>query len=374
MIPLIDLRAQYHSLKPEIDQAVQEVLESGHFILGPNVNLLEQEIAQYLGVRHAVGLASGTDALLIALRALDIGPGDEVIIPAYTFFATAGAVLTTGAKPIFVDIDPATYSIQTAENALEGVLSSRTKAIIPVHLYGHPAPMREIQAFAQAHHLSIIEDNAQAFGAEYFGQKTGGLGNIGCLSFFPTKNLGASGDAGMVVTNDDQLAEKMRMLRTHGWKRKYYPEMIGYNSRLDELQAAILRVKLRHLDEWNDRRRVLAAAYCQALSLPGVRVPTEAPGVRHVYHLFVARFAQRDLVQQKLRQAGIASEVYYPQPPHLTLPGRQLGYGVGDFFFAEEASAQTLAIPFYPELSADLFNQVVGTLGTILSEVSKDFK
>ncbi len=369
MIHLIDLTAQYHSIKTEIDSAVQAVLESGHFILGPNVKLLELEIAAYLGVKHAIGLASGTDALVIALRALGIGPGDEVIVPAYTFFATAGAVMSVGAAPVFVDVEPGAYDIKSDPAVLDPLVTSKTRAIIPVHLYGHPAEMDSLKAFAHKHGLKVIEDNAQAFGAEYKGQKTGALGDIGCFSFFPTKNLGAYGDGGMVTTDDDSLAERMRALRTHGWKKKYYPEMLGYNSRLDEIQAAILRVKLRHLDEWNGRRRELAQAYRLALASSAVGLPVESPAVKHVYHLFVVRIKQRDLVQQKLKEAGIASEVYYPQPPHLTAPCRKLGYQEGDFPAAELASQETLALPFYPEMSGDLFEQVAGALSGILASL-----
>jgi len=263
MIPLLDLVAQYHTIKPEIDAAIQSVLESGKFILGPNEKAFEEEVAAYLGVKHAIGVASGTDALVIALRAAGIGQGEEVIVPAYSFFATAGAVLTVGAVPVFVDIDPKNYLIDSA--AIEARITAKTKAILPVHLYGQPADMDQIMALASQYHLTVIEDNAQAFGAAYKGKKTAAIGHLGCLSFFPSKNLGAYGDAGMVTTNDDALAEQVRMLRVHGWKKKYFPEMLGYNSRLDELQAAILRVKLKHLDSWNTQRRELAHLYSKKL-------------------------------------------------------------------------------------------------------------
>ncbi len=264
MIPLLDLVTQYQSIKPEIDAAIQDVLNSGKFILGPQEKAFEQEIADYLGVRHAVGLASGTDALIIALRAAGIGPGDEVIVPAYSFFATAGAVLSVGATPVFVDITPDTYLLDTRQ--LPEALTERTRAIIPVHLYGQAADMDGILAFARQHNLIVIEDNAQAFGAEYKGKKTGSLGDLGCLSFFPSKNLGGYGDGGMLVTNDDELAKQARMLRTHGWQKKYFPEILGYNSRLDELQAAILRVKLKYVDGWNAQRCQVASWYDQALT------------------------------------------------------------------------------------------------------------
>lgn len=252
-IPLMDMVAQYRSIQSEIDEAIRQVLEAGQFILGPNVAALEKEIAVYLGVKRGVGVASGTDALLLAMRALEIGDGDEVIVPSYTFFATAGAVLLAGATPVCVDVEPKNYTIDVQQIAER--ITPRTKAIIPVHLYGHPAEMTAVMELARTHGLKVIEDNAQAFGAEYRGRKTGSMGDVACLSFFPSKNLGGCGDGGMVVTNDDQLADRVRMLRAHGWRKKYFPEMLGYNSRLDELQAAILRVKLRHIDEWNQRRR-----------------------------------------------------------------------------------------------------------------------
>ncbi len=351
MIPLLDLVAQYNTIKPEIDAAIQEVLTSGRFILGPNVTAFEQEAAAYLGVRHAVGVASGTDALIIALRAAGVGLGDEVIVPAYSFFATAGAVMTVGARPVFVDVDPETYLLDTG--GLDAALSPRSKAIIPVHLYGQPADMDEITAFARQHGLAVIEDNAQAFGAQYKGRRTGSLGDLGCLSFFPSKNLGGYGDGGMVTTNDDALAEKARMLRTHGWKKKYFPEMLGYNSRLDELQAAVLRVKLKYVDAWNARRAGLARDYSARLREMGVVVPVEAPNRTHVYHLYIIRAPGRAAFQQRLKEQGVASEVYYPQPLHLAAPCRALGWQAGALPVSERASLETLALPLYPEMQAD---------------------
>lgn len=360
MIPLVDLTAQYHSIKSELDFAVQNVFETGHFILGPNVTALEVEIAAYLGVNHAIGVASGTDALVLALRACDIGPGDEVIIPAYTFFATAGAVLMVGATPVFVDVDPIAYGMDVQQ--AERVITSHTKAIIPVHLYGQPANMKEILAFAHKYELKVIEDNAQAFGAEIGGKKTGSLGDIGCLSFFPTKNLGGAGDGGMVVTSQPVLAEKIKMLRTHGWKKKYFPEMLGYNSRLDELQAAILRVKLKYLDQWNTRRREIAQIYRTTLDPMGYIVPQEIPGTLHVYHLFVVRHTRRENIRQALNEVGIASDVYYPQPPYLANPCLSLGHKPGDFPAADLASLQTFAIPLYPEISDQQIIQILDVL------------
>jgi dTDP-4-amino-4,6-dideoxygalactose transaminase len=293
MISLVDLTAQYHSIKQEIDAAVLSTLESGHFILGPQVTKFEETIASYLGVDFGVGLASGTDALVLALRALDVGAGDEVIIPAYTFFATAGTVMSVGAKPVFVDIDPQSYQMDVTK--IRDVITPLTKAIIPVHLYGHPAEMNPILEIAREHGLKVIEDNAQGFGAEYLGRKTGSFGDIGCLSFFPTKNLGAFGDGGMAVTNDPALAERMRMLRTHGWKKKYYSEEVGYNSRLDALQAAILQAKFPYVDAWNEKRRALAHLYSKHLAPLGVVVPIErnGGGMCITYILFVPRGAMR---------------------------------------------------------------------------------
>jgi dTDP-4-amino-4,6-dideoxygalactose transaminase len=360
MIPLVDLTAQYHSIKGEIDAALHATLESGHFILGPMVSKFEESVASYLGVDHAIGLASGTDALVLALRALNIGPGDEVIIPAYTFFATAGTVISVGAVPLFVDIDPATYEIDVSQ--IKERITPNTKAIIPVHLYGHPADMDPILDLARSRGLKVIEDNAQAFGATYRGRKTGSLGEIGCLSFFPTKNLGAYGDGGMVVTNDGALAERMRMLRTHGWKKKYYSEEVGYNSRLDALQAAILQAKFPHLESWNDKRREIAGHYSQQLVSLGLTVPVECDWGRHVYHLYIIRSRKRDELQAFLKMEGIASEIYYPLPPHLSTPCRKLGYKESDFPQAERASRETLALPLYPELTNEQQNQVVAAV------------
>jgi dTDP-4-amino-4,6-dideoxygalactose transaminase len=359
MIQLVDLTAQYHSIKGEIDAAVLATLESGHFILGPQVTGLEEGIASYLGMQHAIGLASGTDALVIAMRALNIGAGDEVIIPAYTFFATAGTVMTVGATPVFVDIDPQSYEIDVTK--IRQAITSKTKAIIPVHLYGHPADMDPILEIAREHGLKVIEDNAQGFGAEYKGKKTGTFGDIGSLSFFPTKNLGAFGDAGMVVTNDPMLAERMRMLRTHGWKKKYYSEELGYNSRIDALQAAILRAKLPHADSWNEKRRELAHRYSEKLGAALV-TPIERPWAKHVYHLYIVRSRQREALQAFLKQKGVASEVYYPLPPHLATPCRKFGYKEGDFPHAEQAASETFALPLYPELTHAQQDEVIAAV------------
>ena len=366
MISLVDLTAQYHSIKKEIDAAVLSTLESGHFILGPQVVKFEESVATYLGVKHAIGLASGTDALVIALRALNIGEGDEVIIPAYTFFATAGTVMSVGAKPVIVDVDPQSYQIDVSK--IEAAITSKTKAIIPVHLYGHPAEMNPILEIARKRGLKVIEDNAQGYGAEYLGRKTGAMGEVGCLSFFPTKNLGAYGDGGMVVTNDDALAEHMRMLRAHGWKKKYYSEMVGYNSRLDAMQAAILQVKFPHLDEWNEKRRELSKRYNEHLAPLGIVTPIEREWAKHVYHLYIIRSAKREALQTFLKEKGIASEVYYPLPPHLSVPCRKYGYKEGDFPHAEKAAKETLALPLYPELTLEQQDQVIAAVKEFVSK------
>jgi dTDP-4-amino-4,6-dideoxygalactose transaminase len=324
------------------------------------VAALEAEIAAYLGVRHAVGVASGTDALIIALRAAGVGAGDEVIVPAYSFFATAGAVLSVGAEPVFVDIDAQTYCMDTSQ--IEGKITPKTRALVPVHLYGHAAQMDRILAIGAAHGLRVIEDNAQAFGATFEGRKTGSLGEAGCLSFFPSKNLGGYGDGGMVVTDDGELAQRARMLRTHGWQRKYYPETLGYNSRLDELQAAILRVKLKYVDGWNERRRALAQEYTRRLGEAGITTPVEMPGCRHVYHLYVARCERRAQVQAALKEAGIASEVYYPQPLHHSAPCQHLLARTGSLPQSERASRQTLALPLDPGMTTGQIEVVVSVL------------
>lgn len=366
MIPLVDLTAQYHSIKKEMDAAVLATLESGHFILGPQVTKFEESVAAYLGVKHAIGLASGTDALVIALRALNIGDGDEVIIPAYTFFATAGSVMSVGAQPVVVDIDPQSYQMDA--NRIEAAVTPKTKAIIPVHLYGHPSDMNPILEIARKHDLKIIEDNAQGYGAEYLGRKTGAMGDVGCLSFFPTKNLGAYGDGGMAVTNDDALAGQMRMLRAHGWKEKYYSEMVGYNSRLDALQAAILQAKFPHVDAWNEKRRELSKRYNEHLAPLGIVTPVEREWAKHVYHLYIIRHEKRNALQAFLKEKGIASEVYYPIPPHLADPCRKFGYKEGDFPHAEKAARETLALPLYPELTLAQQDEVIAAVKEFVSK------
>ena len=367
-IPLLDLIAQYRAIQPEIEAAMRQVLESGQFILGTNVAALEQEVATYLGSKYAVGVGSGTDALVLALRALEIGVGDEVIVPTYTFFATAEAVMLLGATPIFVDIDPRTYCLNVRQVAER--ITAKTRAVIPVHLYGHSADLTPLLDIAGAHGVKVVEDNAQAFGAEYKGRKTGSLGDVGCLSFFPSKNLGAYGDGGMVVTNDIAVVERVKMLRSHGWRTKYYPEQVGYNSRLDELQAAILRVKLRYVDAWNERRRELALWMSERLMALGIGVPYEASWAKHVYHLYIVRMKDRVAAQRYLNEQGIGSAVYYPVPLHLTDPCRVNGYGADDFSIAERASKETLALPLYPEMNEEQADRVVTAIRNIVQSES----
>jgi len=360
-IPLADLVAQYRTIQTDVDAAIRSVLESGHFILGPNSTALEQEVAAYVGVGHAVGVASGTDALILALRAIGIGPGDEVIVPDYTFLATASAVLHASASPVLVDVDPKTYCIDL--EAVVARITPRTRAIIPVHLFGQPADMNGLMDLAAARGLTVIEDNAQALGAMYRGRRTGAIGHIGCLSFFPSKNLGGYGDGGMVVTNDPAVAERVRMLRTHGWREKYDPEVLGYNSRLDEMQAAVLRVKLRHLDDWNSERGRRARLYAQAFAGTNVRTPIEPTGATHVHHLYVVGVAHRAAMEAALKARGIATAVYYPRALHATKLFRASVAG-RTFPVSESLSEDLLAIPLYPEMSDEQQDTVVAAMRT----------
>jgi len=355
-IPLLDLKAQYLTIKDEIDEAILGVLESAKFILGPQMQALEEEIAAYCGTKAAVAVANGTDALMLTLKALGIGPGDEVITTPFTFFASAETVLQLGATPVFVDIDPVTLNMDL--DKLEAKITRRTKAIIPVHIFGQMVDVERVMEIARRHDLKVIEDAAQAIGAEYNGRKAGSLGDAGTFSFFPTKNLGAYGDAGMIATNDEHLAAELRMLRFHGCQTKYYHEKVGYNSRLDEMQAAILRVKLRHLDEWNEARRAKARVYDELLAHADVVLPGRDPRALPIYHLYVLRTRRREAMMERLKAAGVASAVYYPLPLHLQKACRHLGYQPGDFPVAEEACAQALAIPCYPELTREQQEQI----------------
>jgi dTDP-4-amino-4,6-dideoxygalactose transaminase len=347
-IPLADLVAQYHTIQADIDRAIRSVLEDGRFINGPNTEALEHEIASFLGVDHGIGVASGTDALILSLRAIGVGAGDEVIVPAYTFLATASAVLHTGASPVLVDVEADTYGIDL--EAVASHITPRTRAIIPVHLFGQPVDMAGLMDLAATHGLSVIEDNAQALGATDRGRRTGSIGHVACLSFFPSKNLGGYGDGGMVVTGDADIADRVRMLRAHGWRRKYEPEVLGYNSRLDDLQAAILRVKLCHLDAWNAERRRRARRYTQELSDSGVGTPIERVDSTHIYHLYMVRVPNRAAVEKALREQGIGTAVYYPLPLHRTMLFKGLASD-REFPVSDRLSRELLAIPLYPEMS-----------------------
>jgi len=360
-VPLLDLRPQYASIRDEIRSALDRVLESQRYILGPEVEELERELAAYCGCRHAVGVSSGTDALLAALMAIDLKPGDEVITTPYTFFATAGEVARLGATPVFVDIDRRTFNIDAA--AIEAKITGRTRAIIPVHLFGQMADMPSIMEIARRHQLIVIEDAAQAIGAELNGIRAGSIGHFGCFSFYPSKNLGAYGDAGMITTNDTSLAERLRLLRSHGFKTKYHNEAVGGNFRLDEIQAAVLRVKLKYLDGWTEARRQNAKLYRQNLpSMRRLELPYELPNARHIYHQLVIRAEGRDMLAAYMREQGIGCEIYYPIPLHLQPCFKDLGYSRGDLPISEAAADETLALPVYPELTPDMIRTVCDAL------------
>ncbi len=370
-VPLLDLKAQYNAIREEILDAARRVLDSQQCVLGPEVEALESEIAAYCGCEHAVGVTSGTDALLISLMALEIGPGDEVILPAYTFFATAGSVARAGARPVFADIDPGSFNLDPAR--LEAAATDRTKAVIPVHLYGQTAEMDAVNEFAKRRGLAVIEDAAQAIGAEYRGRRAGSLGTCGCLSFYPTKNLNASGDAGMVVTNDETLAEKIRVLRVHGMAPKYYHKRIGGNFRLDALQAAILRVKFKYLDPWTEARQRNAELYHEALkdlAEEGKAVlPEVLPERRHVFNQFIIRVAaeRRDGLVKRLRENGIGCEIYYPLSLHQQECFADLGGKEGDFPESEKAARETLALPIYPELAPEQITETAASIRACLT-------
>jgi len=349
--PFLDLKAQFVSIRDETIAAITRVMESQQFILGEEVQALEQEMAAWIGVREAVGCASGTAALELGLQVIGIGQGDEVITTPYTFVATAGAIARQGARPVFVDIDPATFNIDPAQ--IEPAVTRRTRAVIPVHLFGLPADLNPILEVARRHRLAVIEDAAQAIGAEYKGKRVGSFGILGCFSFFPSKNLGGAGDGGMITTQDRDLASRLRQLRVHGSREKYRYESLGTNSRLDALQAAILRVKLRHLSEWTERRREAASRYQKLFAhyrLEEITLPSAPPDRTHVYNQFVIRCPRRDELRDFLSSRGIPSEIYYPSPLHLQPAFADLNYHEGDFPQAEAASKETLALPIYPEL------------------------
>ncbi len=362
-VPLLDLKAQYSTIRPEICQAIEGVLASQHFILGPEVEALEQEIAAFCNVRFAVGVSSGTDALLASLMVIGAGPGDEVVTTAYSFFATAGVIARLGARPVFTDIDPKTFNCDAS--AIGKKITARTKAIIPVHLFGQMAEIDAVTEMAKSRGICVIEDAAQAIGATSNGKVAGTVGDIGCFSFFPSKNLGAYGDGGMVITNEPRLAEALRVIRVHGGKPKYHHHVVGGNFRLDAVQAAVLRVKLKYLTKWSEMRRVNASRYrqlFQEMALSGrVSLPDDSPG--HIYNQFVVRAPDRDRLRGFLRERGVETEIYYPIPLHLQDCFAELGYRIADFPQAESAARDSLALPIYPELSAEQQRYVVEQIG-----------
>ena len=370
-IPLLDLQAQHRQIREEVLAVVTRVIDSQKFILGEEVKKLEEEIAPYSGTKFAIGCASGSDALLLALMALDCGPGHEVVTSPFTFFATGGAIARTGATPVFVDIDPNTFNLDP--NLLEDALKKRAnvRAIMPVHLFGQCADMDPLMALAQSRGIPVIEDAAQAIGSEYKGRRAGSIGDMGCLSFFPSKNLGAYGDGGMVTTNDEGLARKLAALRVHGGVRKYYHEWVGINSRLDALQAAVLRVKFQYLDSWTQGRQRNADLYRKMLAelqVPVV-VPQAAPfTTRHIYNQFTIRCGQRDALQAYLKQNGIGTEIYYPLPLHLQKCFENLGYRAGDLPLSEQVAAEALSVPIYPELPAEDIERVCRTIQAFYSQ------
>lgn len=354
-IQMVDLKAEYALLKDEIEPAVLNVLAAAQYIGGPNVRAFEQEVAAYCGVKHAISCASGTDALLLALRACGVGPGDEVITTAFTFVATASTISMTGATPVFVDIDPRTYNLDPG--LVEAAITAKTRAVLPVHLYGQPAHLAPLAELCRRHGLHLIEDAAQSFGAEYGGRKSGAYGDIGCFSFYPSKNLGAWGDGGMVVSDDDALAERLRVLANHGSRERYHHSVLGYNSRLDELQAAILRVKLRHLDDFNRRRRRHAHAYNQCFSGSGLVTPFEDGLGLHVFHQYTLQSPRRDAIQAALGAAGCASAIYYPIPLHRQelYAARYSGLVLEQ---TERATRQVLSLPISPLLGQEQIERI----------------
>jgi dTDP-4-amino-4,6-dideoxygalactose transaminase len=371
-IPPLDLKRQYQIIGAEVNEAVAAVLASGAYIGGPNVLSFEQEFAEYIGTSECVGCNSGTDALYLALKVLNIGPGDEVITTPFTFIATAETISAVGAKPVLVDVDPQTYNINI--DLLEAAISPRTKAIMPVHLFGRPVNMTALMAIADRHHLKVIEDCAQSTGATWQGRKTGNIGHIGCFSFFPTKNLGGVGDGGAVTLNDPNLAADLRMYREHGSRVRYYHEVIGVNSRLDAIQATVLSIKLRYLDKWNQQRSVVARQYDELLQgFTAISLPQAEPGGDAVWNQYTIRILgqdqgeRRDKVRAQLQAAGVISMIYYPLPLHLQQVYHDLGYQAGDFPVTEEISHQVLSLPMFPELSIEEQQRVVYALKEALT-------
>ncbi len=376
-IQILDLKEQYKQYGPQLEETVVDILRSGHFILGQYVTKLEKEVAEFCGVKHAIGVANGTDALEIALWCADIGPGDEVITPPFTFAATAEAIVLRGATPVFVDVYPNSFNMNT--DLLAKAITPKTKAILPVHLYGQAANMKPIIQLSERFGIRIIEDNAQAIGAKQDGISTGNFGDMACISFYPTKNLGAAGDAGMIVTNDDSLAERLRAVRAHGMRKRYYHDELGRNSRLDEIQAAVLLAKLPFLSEWNNKRNNVANWYNNALKhCPGLVLPTVTPGNTHVWHQYTIRVnsgsannsddaSLRDHLAAELASRGISSMCYYPVPLHVQEAFSAYGYKAGDFPVSERLAAQVLSLPMYPELKQEQVNRVTSSITEIMS-------
>jgi dTDP-4-amino-4,6-dideoxygalactose transaminase len=376
-IPMLDLKSQYSTIKDEVHTAITRVLDSQQFILGIEVEALEKELAEYCQCKYAFGVSSGTDALLLSLMAIGIQPGDEVITTPYSFFATSGSILRAGGVPVYVDIDPSTFNIQCDQIAAK--VTSRTKAILPVHLAGQMANMEPIMEVAKRYSLYVIEDACQAIGATYNDKPAGSIGDLGCFSFYPSKNLGGYGDSGLVTCNDKELAEKVFMLRNHGQRTKYDNQYVGGNFRMDAIQAAILRVKLNHLDTWTESRRKNAAMYHHLFTqndiavsynefgiANGIVIPSETGNGRHIYHLYMIRTKNRDDLAAFLKSRGIASEIYYPIPLHLQECFKEMGYKTGDNPQSERAARETLSLPIYPEMSSEMLNRVVNTIAEFL--------
>lgn len=363
MIPMVDLKRQFQGIKGEIIQILTEILESSHYVLGSKVSEFEKKVAAFLSVKDAIGVASGTDALHLAIDALDIGEGDEVITTPFTFFATAEAILYTGATPVFADVQSDTMNIDPQQ--VEAHITSRTKAILPVHLFGHPCDMKEILRIAKKHRLKVIEDCAQSFGARINSKTVGSIGDAGCFSFYPSKNLGGYGDGGMVTTNNPRLAALIRELRNHGSRGSYRHKRVGYNSRLDEIQAGILLIKFKRIEEYNEQRRRNALLYNDLLKNT-VQCPVEREGAFHVYHQYTIKNRKRDRIQQALREKGISSVVYYPVPLHLQEAMKFLGYRRGDFPAAEKAAREVLSLPMYPELEEATIERMCRTIKSIV--------
>ncbi len=350
MIPFVNLKREYTEISEEITQAIQRVVKSEWFILGEEVKKFEEEFSKYIGTKYGIGVNSGSDALFLALKALGIREGDEVITVSHTFISTVDAIVRNGAKPIFADIDPDTYCIDVTK--IEEKITNKIKAILPVHLYGHTADMQEIMKLAKKYNLFVIEDSCQAHGAEYKGKKVGSIGDLGCFSFYPIKNLGAYGDGGIIVTNNEELAEKLKMLRNYGQPKKYYHDFVGVNSRLDEIQAAILRVKLKHLDEWNERRRKVARLYNEILKDSEIVTPIEKEYAKHVYHLYVIRYKNREMLQQNLLKNGIQTQIHYPVPIHKQKAYLDLGFNI-HLSVTEKMCNEILSLPIHPFMHSD---------------------